>query len=286
MQKINQLTLITILSFVIFSCTSEKSSEEQAANDTTAVVPIDTVAITVNDETKFKFDFAIANTPSPVQIIHDFTAFGVAYNNALLHDVKKVSSYNTDFSKSINLGIYNLDLAYAIANNQGADVMKYLKTSMTEADALGLKAAFDQMLGKRAESNISNKDSLLKIIDEIYVKGDSYLRTNDRVQTATHVFIGSWLEALHIMCQLDANEKDATQKQKIHTHVWEQRFYLKNIVELLNEFKNNKEDKILIDELTKIHAEIAAVRDAKDLSDVKFKSISDKISALRSTLTK
>lgn len=285
MRSVLKFGLIAMLPLAIASCGGEKQTEEIPGEDTTKAV-VDTTPVTVNEEVKFKFDFAVANVPSPVQIINDLSSYGLAYNNAMLHDVKKVSSYTTDFAKSINLGIYNLDLGYAIANNQGSDVMKYVKTSMTEADALGLKPAFDQMVGKRAESNVGNKDSLLDIIDEIYVKGDSYLRTNERVQTATHIFVGSWVEALYIICSIDANEKDAAQKEKIHSHLWDQRFYLKNIVDLLANFKDSKEDKMLMDELSKIQTEIEAVKDPKELDEAKFKSISDKVMALRASLIK
>ncbi|HEY1039701.1 MAG TPA: hypothetical protein VGF30_09870 [Bacteroidia bacterium] len=280
-----KIALAATLPVVMISCGGEKTVEEQPVTDSTATA-VDTTPVTVSEEVKFKFDFAVANIPSPVQVINDFSSYGLPYNSAILHDVNKVKSYSTDFAKSINLGVYNLDMSYAIANGQGADVMKYLKTSMSEADALGLKAAFDQMVGKRAEDNVSNKDSLLTLIDDIYVKGDSYLRTNDRVQTATHVFVGSWIEALHIICAIDKDEKDAAQKAKIHSHLWDQRFYIKNIIDLLSSFKDKKEDKMLIDELTKIQAELEVIKDPKDLDDTKFKSISDKISALRTSITK
>ena len=280
-----KIALTASLPVVMISCGGEKPTEDQVLNDSTLAV-VDTTPVTVDDAIKFKFDFAVANIPSPVQVINDFSSYGLAYNSAIMHDVAKVKTYSSDFSKSINLGIYNLDMAYAIANNQGADVMKYLKTSMSEADQLGLKAAFDQMVGKRAEDNVSNKDSLLTLIDDIYVKGDTYLRTNDRVQTATHIFVGSWIEALHIICAIDKDEKDAAQKLKIHTHLWDQRFYLKNIIDLLGSFKDKKEDQMLIAELTKIQTEIDQVKDPKDMDEAKFKSISDKIVALRSSVTK
>ncbi|MGZ3865065.1 MAG: hypothetical protein ACXVC6_00755 [Bacteroidia bacterium] len=270
------------------SCGGSKADETKTNVDTTAVAPVavDTVKNTADDLTKFKFDFAIANIPSPAQIINDFSSYNLTYNPAFLNDVKKVSSYNTEYSKAVNLGVYNLDMAYAVANDKGSDVMKYMKTTLTEIDALGMKAAFDQMVGKRAETNIQNKDSLLKIIDELYTNGDSYLRTNQRIETATHIFVGSWIEALSIICRTGADEKDAAQKARVYKHLWEQRFYLKNIIDLLDAFKAKKEDAELIKDLTVIHAEINAVKDAADINDEKFKSMSSKIFALRDKLTK
>lgn len=272
---------------VLMSCGGNKTEETKTGVDSAAVsTNTDTAANTVQDIVRFKFDFAIGNTPSPAEVVNDMASYNLTYNNTFLSNPDKAKGYKTDFSKAVNLGIYNLDMAYAVANNQGTDVMKYLKTSMAEIDALGMKAAFDQMIGKRTETNINNKDSLLSIIDELYVKGDSYLRTNQRVETATYIFAGSWLEALHLICRTGGEEKDALQKARAYKHLWEQRFYLKNIIDLLEEFKTNKEAITLKEDLMAIHKEINAIAEPKDINAGNFKAISDKISALRDKLTK
>lgn len=279
------LSLIIISGLLLtVSCSSDTPGEKPLA-DTTNAIPEDTVAHTVDDLVRFKFDFALGNTPSPAEIVNDMSTYSLAYSPAFLADVSKVNSYKTDFSKAVNLGMYNLDMAYAISNGQGADVLKYLKTSMTEINALGMKSAFDLFIGKRTETNINNKDSLLSIIDELYVKGDSYLRTNQRVETATYIFIGSWIEALHIICSTGLEEKDGIQKARLRKLLWDQRFYMKNIVDLLEEFKTSKEANDLRTELAAIHKEIDGISEAKDITADKFKMLAGKISALRNKLS-
>ena len=282
------LVIVTGLSLaVLTSCGGSKPEETKSNTDTTAAPQkVDTGAVTADNLTRFKFDFAIANIPSPAQIINDLASYNLEYNPAFLNDVSKVNSYNTDFSKAINLGVYNLDMTYAVANDKGTDVMKYMKTTLSEVEALGMKSAFDQFMGKRTETNIGNKDSLLKIIDELDTNGDKYLRTNQRLETATHIFVGSWVEALNIICHTGTDEKDAAQKARVHKHLWEQRFYLKNIIDLLDAFKAKKEDADLIKDLTAIHSEIDAIKEVSALNEEKFKSISAKIFALRDKLTK
>ncbi len=270
----------------LMSCDGSKSEENKPLADTLAEKPVDTVKTTVDELVRFKFDFAIGNTPSPAEVINDMSTYNLEYHSSYLGDVSKAKTFKTDFSKALNLGVYNLDMAYAIANGQGSDVLKYLKTSMIEIEALGMKSAFDQFIGKRTETNINNKDSLLNIIDELYVKADSYLRTNQRVETATYVFIGSWLEALHIICSTGTDEKDAIQKARVRKLLWDQRFHLKNIIDLLDEFKASKEGQELKADLTAIHTEIDAIKEAKDITDEKFKAITAKISAERNKIAK
>jgi hypothetical protein len=283
----NKLLFATSISLTVFlvSC-GDKPTEEITENVTVIETPKDTTATTVNEETKFKFDFAIANIPSPVGSIDELSKWGVDYNNTLLADSKKQLSSANEFSKALVLGVYNIDMAYAMVNNKGEDVLKYMKTVVTTSDALGLKSAVDQMVGKRAEKNLSNKDSLLKILDEIYVKSDSYLRTNERVYTASSVFAGSWIESLYLTCKITETVTNATIKEKGYKQLWDQRFYLKNLTDLLNDYKDKKECVALNDELKKIHAEIDAIKDPKNLKETEFKSISSKIYALRASILK
>ena len=144
----------------------------------------------------------------------------------------------------------------------------------------------DQMVGKRVESNMSNKDSLLKISDEIFVKSDSYLRTNERVYTASSIFAGSWIESLYLTCKIAESIKDPAAKEKAYKHIWDQRFYLKNLTDLLAEYKDKKECVTLNDELKKIHTEIDAIKDPSNLKDTEFKSISEKIYKVRNSIVK
>ncbi len=275
------------LSIAFISCGGGTTEENHELVDTTAVeAPKDTTPITVNEETKFKFDFAMANIPAPVGSINELSSWGVPYNNLLLADPKKQLTTGSEFTKALSLGIYNIDMSYAMVNNKGEDVLSYMKTVVKLADNLGLKSAIDNMLGKRAEMNLSNKDSLLAILDQMYTKSDSYLRTNERVYTATSLFAGSWIEGLYLTCKIGESVTDVPAKEKAHKHLWDQRFYLKNLTEILNDFKDKKECDKLNSELLAIHADINDIKDPKNMNDDKFKEIEGKITALRATILK
>ncbi len=230
--KLLHLLPVLAISSIVVSC-GEKVEEVTETEEVVADAPKDTTPVTVNEETKFKFDFAIANIPSPVASINEISGWGVDYNNTLLVDPKKPVAIGNEFSKAVALGIYNIDMSYAMVNNKGEDVLKYMKYVVKSADELGLKSAVDNMLGKRAEQNLSNKDSLLKIVDEIFVKSDAYLRTNERVYTASAVFAGSWVESLYLTCKIAESVSNATTKEKACKHLWYQRFYINNLTDLL-----------------------------------------------------
>jgi hypothetical protein len=286
MTIINKLLTCSAVAVMLTACGGSKENESSAEIiDSATTVPVDTTAITVNDTTKFKFDFAIANIPSPANTMQELANWGVAYDNTILNDSKKSAKYTTEYQRSINLGVYNIDMAYAMVNEKGPDVLQYMKNILTMSDALGLKGAVNIMVGKRAESNLNSKDSLFKILDEIFVKSDSYLRTNERVYTAATVFAGSWLESLYLTCKIGERVTDAKLKETAHKHLWEQRFHLGNLIKLLNDYKDKKECADLIKEMKPIHEEISAIKQSSDLSDTKFQTISAKIYALRDKLT-
>jgi len=233
------LAVLTLMLFV--RCGTNQSEDQLDVTKDSLTEVKDTTPITVNDETKFKFDFALANIPSPVSMMNAVSKWDEPYNNELFNDPKKAGTYSSEFSKAINLGIYNMDLSYAMVNDKGADVLKYMRTVLTLSDALGLRGAVDQMVGKRAEKNLGNKDSLLRILDDIFVKSDSYLRTNERVFTAATVFAGSWIESFYLTGKIAEMSSNADVKRKACTQLWEQRFHLGNLIAVLDEYKTNKD---------------------------------------------
>ena len=275
-----------VSALMLTACGGGKENETAVEiADSTATVVKDTTRVTVDDTTKFKFDFAIANIPSPANSMQDLATWGVAYDNTILNNPKNGSKYTTEYQRSINLGVYNIDMAYAMLNEKGPDVLQYMKNILIISDELGLKGAVDKMVGKRAESNLNSKDSLFKILDEIFVKSDSYLRTNERVYTAASVFAGSWLESLYLTCRINEQVSDPKLMEKARKHLWEQRLHLGNLINLLNDYKNKKECAQLIKDLKPIHEEISAIKQSQEMTNEKFKSIASKIEALRNKLT-
>jgi hypothetical protein len=261
-----------------FGCSTGKETEvDEAPVVQTPIADTQPLA----DTTKFKFDFALANIPSPASALEDLARFQVPYDNKVLNDPSKTQHYATEYKKALNLGLYNIDMAFAMVNNNGQDMLMYMKSVMELADALGLRNAVSNMVGKRAESNISNKDSLFRILDEIFIKSDAYLRSNDRVYTAALVFAGSWVESLYLNSQIAEKVTDAKQKEKAKTLLWEQRFHLGNLINVLRDFRQKNESDKLLTRLEDLHKKIVAVKDPKDLSDETFTMLTAKIREIR-----
>jgi hypothetical protein len=270
--------VLSLATIVLSSCGSDKESDNLAESE---VYVQDTTKVTVDDTTKFKFDFALANIPSPATSIQELQSLDVPYDVSILNNTKNTSKYSSEYKRAINLGIYNIDMAYAMMNDKGQDVLQYMKTVMTMGEGLGLKNAVGVMVGKRAESNLQKKDSLFKILDEIFVKSDSYLRTNDRLYTAAVIFAGSWLESLYLNCKISAMATNERAKSKAHRVLWEQRFHLGNLTKVLQDYRSRPEDEELLKKLTVILDDLMQIKQTSDMSDEKFNTISNNIFELR-----
>jgi len=286
MRNLKPFTLASLSLVLLSSCGNHETPVEDKGIETTvSEVVKDTTPVTVDETSKFKFDFALANIPSPAISIEELSRWGIDYDRSLMNDPKKNKTYTSEFQKAVNLGIYNIDMCYAIVNDRGEDVLKYMTTVLVTSDALGLKGAVDQMIGKRAQQNISSKDSLLAILDEILIKSDSYLRTNERLYTASTVFSGGWLESLYLTCKLTDKATDEKVKARGRKHLWEQRFHLGNLVTVMDDHKDKKEATDMNSEFRAIHKMINAVKTPEDMTPEKYNKIAEQIYALRNKLT-
>ena len=75
-------------------------------------------------------------------------------------------------------------------------------------------------------------------------------------------------------------------KEKGYKQIWDQRFYLKNLSDLLNDYNNKKECADLNNRIKEILAEITLIKDPKEFKENNFKSISEKIYSLRASILK
>ncbi len=237
--------------FAVFSFTACNTGNETKTDALTDTIPGDATAEPVNPEAEFKFTYTIANLPSPLQILDEFAQSGLPVNVSLLNSTENARKYQTSLKLAFNYGIYGIDLGYCVTNNRTLETIKYYSTCKQLAEQLNLSETFNRFV-TRFESNAENKDSLSRIIDEAYAATDAYLRNNERLLNASQALAGSWLEAQYITVNLLKNAERNESTEKLFQRIWEQRFYLDNIAQLLEQFKGDKE-------LEKIHSDFTSL---------------------------
>jgi hypothetical protein len=252
------LKKIALFSFaaVLVSCGNDSTKTE------TTEVPKDTVKPAPptqpeNEFADFQFHTLVINIPSPFEILTFLPKCGIPYNKSLLNPVDKETKYTTTTKKGLNYGVYIVDLVYLSTNEQFSDIKTYFKTARNLAQSLGCAESFDKISGTRLEKNIDQKDTINKVIDQIYIEMDGYLRSNDRLLTATQILVGSWIESQYITATLLKDQTKNKENEILFQKVLQQNFTSQKLVELLKEFEKEKDFQPVISgvqELNKIYS--------------------------------
>jgi len=139
------------------------------------------------------------NLPSPTEIPYLLQETGAEFNQSLLNDKKKADSYLTRNDKAaLNLGVYAADIGYLVSYDKTQEAIDYVTASKKLANGLGVLGSFDQEVLKSFEKNISNKDSLTRLVNSAVKETEKYLRGDNRVRPAALMLTGSFIEGLYI----------------------------------------------------------------------------------------
>ena len=269
------------VSVTLLSCGGDKNATDP--NSTQGTVEQDTTPI--DEVATFRFSYTIANLPSPIVIFDEFTKSDLPTDVSLLNPSGNVKNYSTTMKQAFNYGVYGVDLAYLVINERNTDIYDYYTSCKTLAEELNLGETFKKFVD-RFEANSENRDSLTRVIDEAYGATDAYLRSNERLETASEILAGSWLECQYITVHLLKNVKRTNANDILFQRVWEQRVYLDNIAKVLGEFSGNPEMapiKADFDSLLEIYKEPS---DSKAIDAAFLKKLGDKLTQVRANITK
>jgi hypothetical protein len=233
-----------------------------------------------NYQTEPKNNNGFYDIPSPVQEVQLLQKAGAVYDKSILNPLENVSKYNLVNSKAINLGVYGADLSYAAVFNQPQDVILYLTASQKLAESLNIKGDFYLDVMKRMEKGSTNKDSLLKIVSDVYQKSNESLKENDESHVSVIVIAGSFIEGMFIATQVAKSVKD---KDAIYERIGEFKGSLSNLVGLMTTVHDVNFSDILSD-LKSIKAIYDESPESR-LSDDQIKKITKQVKAIRIRIT-
>lgn len=259
-------SLIVTTIALLAACGSETTTSTTPEN-------IDTAATV---KTESKNDGGFYDIPQPIQQVQLLQNAGATYDESILNPLDNVSKYIATNSKALNLGVYGADLSYAAVFNQPQDVILYLVASKKLAETLSIKGNFYTDIMRRMEKNGGNKDSLLKIVSDIYRNSNESLKENDQSHLSALVVAGSFIEAMYIGTQV---AKKVANKEAIYERIGEFKGSLNNLValittvhetdfsEVLADLKSIKaiydessESKLTENQMTKLTKQVKAIR--------------------------
>lgn len=174
---------------------------------------------------------------SPVETSALIKEIGVRYDNSILNKATNFVSYNNDFKKALNLGVYSTDLGYATIHDQSADALGFLNAVKRSAEGISLK---EGNLGKFIRFNkiivlAQNKKDLNKLLEETsatFENMSSALEAEKRSKYAALILTGGWIETYYITCQV-AKQKN---HPDLHNKIVEQKLILGQLLPLMQEY--------------------------------------------------
>jgi hypothetical protein len=273
----NSIYLFVLFSFLIFiSCSSNSPKNTGKDADSISSEKKNADSITIVDGSIPIF----YNMYLSVEMSTLFQSINAIYNSKILNSPDKAKMYDISSDKAINLGVYAVDLSYSKYFDQFEIAGKYLINMQKLSSELGIPSDKFYLSLKRIENNLANKDSLVKIANDIYKTTEDYLNKSERGSSAALIIAGGWTEAMYIATTMV--KKNSADKELIE-RIAEQKHSINDLLTLLKKYEKDKVVKDYIIKFTDIKESLGLL-DPKGKSEVLYASLSDltvKISSLR-----
>ncbi|MCS6974044.1 MAG: hypothetical protein N2044_00885 [Cyclobacteriaceae bacterium] len=223
-----------LFTIILMACGSEKKSDEQAFME-----ELDSAQNTGPTISEAVIGDILQQIPSPLEIAVLLKESGKKYNASLLNSPDNLPKYNSNYKKALNLGIYGADLGYTNIYEQNQDGIKYISSIKSLADGLNIGQFFDIETIGRLATNSKNLDSLLLITTQNFNSINHYLQTQGRANLSVLLLTGGWIEAVHIMCSVAAQDPN---NKVLQEKIGEQKVILENIMLLLSFYKDKDQN--------------------------------------------
>jgi len=178
---------------------------------------------------------------TPVEICAIFSRLGIPYNNTTLNPTSNRDLYLSSSKTSINTGIYGVDFGYLKMFGIGQEMLDYMVTIRDMSNKLGIPDSFITEPIRRIESDISEPDTIMSLMNTAYTRMENHLRAAGRESTAGLMVMGGWVEAMFIATQLVYDP--AKPDPEVVERIAEQKYTLTT---LLSFMKNYYDDPVVV----------------------------------------
>lgn len=234
------LALATVL--MTTSCGEKKEDDNQ-------------LSMEINDQLVQEVSDVIITLPSPLELASLLKKSESAYNGTIINSPDNYDKYTDGFTQAFNMGVYGADLGYVAYYDKTQEATNYLTSINKLGTSLQVLGAFEADLLENIEKNISNQDSLLRLITVEFDKAEEHLNSVQRADAATAILAGGWIEGLYLATQINK----AAPNELVRERIGETKLSLNSLLQLLTEFSEVPEYKALYDQLLELRTLYDAV---------------------------
>ncbi len=263
-------SFLLVIGLILSSCGGGGSQSGEEASDASA--DFDEASEQIISE----IDQVINDLPPPSEVPYLLMATGSDYDPSLINSLDNVDSYSNPASKAaLNLGVYVTDIGYLSSYEKAQEALNYISACQKLAETLGVASAMDLELMGRFERNLSNKDSLKVVVDDILSRTGDQLGQLDQMHIAGLVLTGTYIEGLYISTTLiDTYPDDLGEDMKnlilepLIKIVIDQAPALDDLITVMTDLSDNQDVAALLDDLNSL----------KEIYDNELAAVSQQIS--------
>jgi len=270
----NYLEGILVVLIILSSC-------KQVTHKDDEIIDFETLQLDESKKVINRFDTIGEGLPIfynmylSVEMSSLFESANAVFDQDLLNNSDKATDYITGSKKALNLGVYAVELSYCRIFEQFEMAGRYFSAMQRLSEELGIPSDFFINTAKRFDRNIDNKDSLIKIANEVYMTTDSYLKENEQFSASAQIILGGWVEAIYIASSVALESKDLDIIERFS----EQKYSLKNLLDMLSNYADDEVVNHYIKELKEIDVTYTSfvlnIREELDPGTAEAKKITD-----------
>ncbi len=191
---------------------------------------------------------SVIDIVSPIEAADLIKKQGIKYDNTFLNKPENSKKYLTEYKQALNLGVFSTAMGYATINDQSKDALAYLGALKGMATALKVDKHINM---GRIFTLASNKKDLNKLLDETTSTFENIsddLNAKKKSNLSALIITGGWVETFYLTTQMAQKNKS----QELNNRIVEQKLVLTKIVEVLGNYKTDKQITQLGGELAKL----------------------------------
>jgi hypothetical protein len=221
--------VIFLLLFFAYSC-NQKEKEKDTFVPVFSTYKSDSTGKTI-PAARYEIYYGVL---TPVEVCEIFNRLGVTYDINYLNPTSNRDKYLSSSKAAINEGIYGVDFGYLKMFGVGQEMIDYLSTIRDISNKLGIPDEYITGPIKRIQNDMSEPDTIILLMNNVYTKMENHLRQSGRESTAGLMVMGGWVEAMYIATQIAYNPEkpDPEVVQKIA----EQKYTLTSLLSFMKNY--------------------------------------------------
>ena len=178
---------------------------------------------------------------TPIEITSIFSRLEIKSADTVLNPVSNSDLYLSNAKAALNTGIYGVDFGYLKLFGISQKMLNYMVTIRELGGKLGIPDQYLTKPLKDIKLNMSDPDTIIKLMNNAFYDIENHLRKGGRESTAGLIILGGWVEALYIATHAvyDPANPDPEVVQKIA----EQKYTLTTLLSFL---KNYYDDPVVV----------------------------------------